>query len=339
LSIKTNLEFYSFQFFEIRKDRPMIGLAEVARKIIDDSLPIKCLEAIILGSFLINEMAYQQPQTSGGLNHLEKFTIGFKSASKGNIHRHVVLGVYDHSTGMFGALGMSRRTSLGFKPLRFRSLTELLLDYIDSYASFLHKVKRIKVGMPLANSNRSFESIKWNGMTICPMKDEVAEWHRVAEKHARSIRQASIVKHNAISFLSLRNLTNLGTNNTSTNSNNSNNGQPIEKMRKSNSYLNIHMSEVSQKKCKEEKNEEVDSTTTTAEAVTAEEIQLIKNDLQAQFAANGKNEKFYFPREVPVRANENIAFIKELTKNSTFNSTFNNFSGSLTKRKKVSLRI
>jgi hypothetical protein len=307
----------------------MIGLAEVARKIIDDSLPIKCLEAIILGSFLINEITYS-PTQGGAMNHLEKFTIGFKSASKGNIHRHVVLGIYDHSTGMFGALGMSRRSTLGFKPLRFRSLTELLMDYIDSYASFLHKVKRIKVGMPLANSNRSFESIKWNGCTICPNKEEVAEWHRSVEKHARSIRQASLIKQNATSFLSLRNLTNLGTN-SNTSSNTTSNTTTVEKMKKSNSYLNIHMSEVAKRKSKDEAE-------SAAAAITADEIQIIKDDLQAQFAAS-KNEKFYFPRTVPVRANDSIAFIKDMTKNSSFNSTFNNFANGLTKRKKVSLRV
>ena len=53
---------------------------------IEYSLPIKCLEAVILSIFLTNE-----------LNSLERFSIGFKTVSNGNVHRHVVLGIYCHN--------------------------------------------------------------------------------------------------------------------------------------------------------------------------------------------------------------------------------------------------
>ena len=47
--------------------------------------------------------------------------------------------------------------------------------------------------MPLPYSNRSFESIQWNGVTLnmgkkCP----VSEWSKACEKHARVIRQNSM---------------------------------------------------------------------------------------------------------------------------------------------------
>jgi hypothetical protein len=58
---------------------------------IEDSLPIKCLEAVILSIYLTNE-----------LSSVERFSIGFKTISNGNIHRHVVLGIYCHNSSQFG---------------------------------------------------------------------------------------------------------------------------------------------------------------------------------------------------------------------------------------------
>ncbi|KTG44274.1 hypothetical protein cypCar_00004658 [Cyprinus carpio] len=39
------------QFFEVKKTRPLSGLMETAREMIRESLPIKCLEAVILGMY------------------------------------------------------------------------------------------------------------------------------------------------------------------------------------------------------------------------------------------------------------------------------------------------
>jgi tubulinyl-Tyr carboxypeptidase len=163
------------QFFDIAKNRPLAGLMEVAKKMIDESLPIKCLEAVILSIYLTNE-----------ISSLEKFTIGFKTSSNRNIHRHVVLGVYDHSTGFFGCLGTSRRSDLAYKPLKYKTLSELIQDYISTYMIYLHKVKRVRIGLPINNSNRSYESIPWNGCTIYPCSN--SDWEKLVEKHSRNIR-------------------------------------------------------------------------------------------------------------------------------------------------------
>ena len=45
------------QFFDIIKTRPIISQMEVCRKMIQESLPIKCLEATILGIYLTNGVA------------------------------------------------------------------------------------------------------------------------------------------------------------------------------------------------------------------------------------------------------------------------------------------
>lgn len=166
------------QFFEIKKDRPIIGLADQARRIIENPLPIKCLEAVVVGIYLINEISSST---------LEKFTIGFKTSSHGNIHRHVVLGVYDHLSARFGAIGLSRRVDLGFKQLEYTSLTDLLLDYIQAYTRYMHRVRRIRISLPIAKSNRSFECIGWNGVCVAPNHNnsDISEWSKLVEKHSR----------------------------------------------------------------------------------------------------------------------------------------------------------
>nr|ABA40766.1 SJCHGC00982 protein [Schistosoma japonicum] len=72
------------------------------------ALPIKCLEATILAIFLTQ-----------GQKYFKRFTISFVSEFNGNIFRHVVLGIYSSSSGLFGALGLSRRENLMYKPLKF----------------------------------------------------------------------------------------------------------------------------------------------------------------------------------------------------------------------------
>lgn len=81
-------------------------LMESAKEIIRESLPIKCLEAVVLALYLTS------PLTS-----VQRFAIGFKSKFNGLYHRHIVLGV--HWNGSYGALGMSRRKTLMYKPLTY----------------------------------------------------------------------------------------------------------------------------------------------------------------------------------------------------------------------------
>lgn len=49
---------------------------------------------------------------------VDRFPISFKSYFQGNAHRHVVLGL--HCCGKYGAIGMSRRDDLMYKPLLFK---------------------------------------------------------------------------------------------------------------------------------------------------------------------------------------------------------------------------
>ena len=149
------------QFFEIKKYRPISGLMDVAREMIKESLPIKCLEAVILSIYL-----------SPGIPGLDRFTISFKSKFGKNIHRHVVLGLCHGSH--YGALGLSRREELMYKPLEFKSLAGLILDYKQSYEKCNHVLKKVKFSSPIVQDLRSCKQINWKYFTlpICKMDDD-----------------------------------------------------------------------------------------------------------------------------------------------------------------------
>lgn len=299
----------------------------MSKRIIEDSLPIKCLEAVILSIYLTNEIPLS-------VNGLEKFTIGFKTTSKGNVHRHVVLGVYCHGTGLFGALGISRRSDLGYKKLKFKSLNDLLLDYIDSYSNYLHKVKRIKIGNPIAGSNRSFETIPWNGCTINVASQNASDWPKLVEKHSRTIRHHSsmtLSSMKANTSLSLRNLTNLNI--------------PLMNKKKSKSYLDIHLDDLKQK--------ELNKSSSKSESVSnhmntlGEEDEDDYYDSDDDFKSRQQKSLSYFPQTAPnfSRTKKNsesltsLSLISSDKKNQLSTGSFYTTSGSLLNRKKRSIRI
>jgi hypothetical protein len=92
----------------------------MAEQMIKESLPIKCLEAVVLSLYLTSPLA-----------SLQRFTIRFKSRYKSRWYRHVVLGL-NHS-GLYGALGLSRRSTLMYKPLQYQSLYDLVQDFLSAY--------------------------------------------------------------------------------------------------------------------------------------------------------------------------------------------------------------
>ena len=88
---------------------------ETAKEIIQESLPIKCLEAVVLSLYLTSPLL-----------SIQRLAVGFKSKFDGMYFRHVVLVV--QNGGCYGALGMSRRKDLMYKPLVFKvSMVNVLL--------------------------------------------------------------------------------------------------------------------------------------------------------------------------------------------------------------------
>ena len=163
------------QFFEVRKYRPISGLMEIAKEIIRDSLPIKCLEAVILSLFL-----------TSGIQDLLRFTISFKSKFSTNIHRHVVLGL-NHGS-QYGAVGMSRRKELMDKPLHFQSLSELILDYKRAYENCHHVLKKVKLSLPVIHDVHSCERINWSYLTLSVSQMKEEEMKMVLAKYCRVLK-------------------------------------------------------------------------------------------------------------------------------------------------------
>ncbi|CAH8445824.1 unnamed protein product [Schistosoma curassoni] len=145
--------YTGMQFFQINRGASIVRLEEVVKMIMLASLPIKCLEATILAIFLTQ-----------GQEYLKRFTISFVSEFNGKVFRHVVLGIY--SSGLFGALGLSRRENLMYKPLNFPSLSLLINNYTEAYHGHHHKLLRVKIGLPISHRPYMLEKIQWKGILI-----------------------------------------------------------------------------------------------------------------------------------------------------------------------------
>jgi hypothetical protein len=116
-------------------------------------LPIKCLEAVLVGAFL-----------STSIRGLDRIPLAFKSECNKIEYRHIVLVCRCNS--IWGALGLSRKPDLMYKPLIFNSLMDLIKNYIDSYHRYGHKVLKIKIGLPIQSDHTSNEEITWKFASI-----------------------------------------------------------------------------------------------------------------------------------------------------------------------------
>lgn len=166
------------QFFDIKKNRPLCGLMETAKEIIHESLPIKCLEAVILAVYLTN-----------GFRNVERFSISFNSLFQDVTYRHVVLGIY--CNGYYGALGLSRRKELMFKPLVFQSLYDLIMNFQVSYKKYCHKLLKVKIGLPINHNPYSYDYIIWRAIVLNIIKLDTEETEKRIEKHSRVIRKSN----------------------------------------------------------------------------------------------------------------------------------------------------
>merc|ERR1711981_656763 len=146
------------QFYDINKGRSITRLMEVAKQMIKFSLPIKCLEAVILGIHLTNPCP----------TDLVRFTLSFKSRHKATktSHYHVLLGVYLKSVG-YGCIGISRKKELAYKKLGdFTTLEALIADIEKSYEGVGHVLKRVSFGLPIVHDMCSLEAIDWTTLVL-----------------------------------------------------------------------------------------------------------------------------------------------------------------------------
>jgi hypothetical protein len=146
-----------------------------------ESLPIKCFEAFLLAIYLTT-----------GIVGLDRFNISFKTRFNSIVYRHIVLGVKYGQ--LYGALGLSRRTDLAYKPLdgKYDRLSTLIDDYIQSYKNYGHTVLRIKIGLPIVHDLKSFLTINWKAIVILPTKTDKIDYERELDKVVRIWRQMNV---------------------------------------------------------------------------------------------------------------------------------------------------
>jgi len=146
-----------------------------------ESLPIKCFEAFLIALYLTT-----------GIVGLDRFNISFKTRFNSIIYRHVILGVkYGQS---YGALGLSRRCDLSYKPLneKYDRLSTLIGDFVCAYQNYGHTVLRIKIGLPIIHDLKSILTINWKALVIQPNKIDRSEYDRELDKIVRIWRQLDI---------------------------------------------------------------------------------------------------------------------------------------------------
>ncbi|XP_051502235.1 tubulinyl-Tyr carboxypeptidase 1-like [Myxocyprinus asiaticus] len=163
------------QFFEIKKTRPLTALMDIAKEMTRESLPIKCLEAVILGIYLTNSMPA-----------VERFPLSFKTQFSGSHFHHIVLGV--HSGGRFGALGISRREELMYKPLEYKTLTDLVQEFRVAYQGYWHMLSKVKIGHYVSHDPHSVEQIEWKHSVLDVDKLSREELKKELERHTRDMR-------------------------------------------------------------------------------------------------------------------------------------------------------
>lgn len=117
---------------------------------------------------------------------VERFPLSFKSQYSGNHFYHIVLGVY--SGGRFGALGMSRREDLMFKPMEFRTLTDLVQEFEGAYRGNWHTLRKVKIGQYVSHDPHSVEQIEWKHSIIDIDKMSKEELRKELERHTRDMR-------------------------------------------------------------------------------------------------------------------------------------------------------
>jgi hypothetical protein len=96
-----------------------------------------------------------------GMNELDRIPVGFKTQAEGNTYRHIVLVIKHRPTNTYGALGLSRRTELMYKELKYTTLAAVLTDYKTSYEGWWHKVEKMRVGLAVTHDTFSNNPICW----------------------------------------------------------------------------------------------------------------------------------------------------------------------------------
>lgn len=140
-------------FVPMKKSRGMEHIRSVSRQLMQVSLPIQCVEAVFLGTYLTAGM------------ELERVPLSFKTKFlRGTVHQHIVLAL--RHNGKWGAMGISRRSNLMKKDMMFATLADLVEDFRIEYEVCFHKLLTVYIGLPLPHNVMANEAIKWRAVKV-----------------------------------------------------------------------------------------------------------------------------------------------------------------------------
>lgn len=169
-------------FFSLEKNRPFYRIAGTAKEILQESLPIRCLEATFLALYL-----------SCHLKDVERFPISFKSRANntGLTHRHIVLGI--KHKGQYGALGLSRSPLLMNKPLIYKNITELINTYAQCYQQVGHLLVSFKLGLFVTHDQYSKVIPCWRFVSLTPSAQMVTSLQDCCVKTATTVEHFELL--------------------------------------------------------------------------------------------------------------------------------------------------
>ncbi|EPY31776.1 hypothetical protein STCU_03249 [Strigomonas culicis] len=143
-------------FFNLEKHRPFQSILLTAREILAEALPIRCLEATFVGLYLTQSM-----------RSVGRIPLSFKSTANNALYRHIVLVVQLKGPHIvYGALGLSRKPTLMYKPVTYNSLYDLVMDYKQAYEALGHRLLDVKVGLSVTHDSHHRCSPCWRYVAL-----------------------------------------------------------------------------------------------------------------------------------------------------------------------------
>ncbi|KAG5501397.1 hypothetical protein JKF63_03210 [Porcisia hertigi] len=143
-------------FFSLEKHRSLQSILFTAKEVLYEALPIRCLEATFVALY------YTQM-----LRDIDRIPLSFKSEANKKFYRHIVLVIRTRvAPTLYGALGLSRKSTLMYKPLTYSSLFDLVMDYKREYKALGHELLDIKLGIAISHDEHSRWDPCWRFIAI-----------------------------------------------------------------------------------------------------------------------------------------------------------------------------
>lgn len=140
-------------FFCLEKHRSLQSILFTSKEILAEALPIRCLEATFVGLYLTQD-----------LKDVDRIPLSFKSRAKGRAYHHIVLVIRCNS--MYGAVGLSRKSTLMDKPLIYNGLYQLIMEYKKQYEAIGHELVDFKLGLCVNHKRDSRKAPCWRYIAV-----------------------------------------------------------------------------------------------------------------------------------------------------------------------------